>query len=507
MRNFVLRCSGKHSLPFILTCSVALLFTFGTYVSASEKPNVVYILADDLGIGDVSCYNPDSKISTPGMDQLAKEGMRFNDAHTPSSVCTPTRYSVLTGRYAWRTRLKNGVLWGYSPSLIEPGRLTIASMLKEHGYKTAGIGKWHLGLQTPNPEVKEAWNLGSRSAKQSKVDYTKPLRPGPVTVGFDTYFGIPGSLDMDPYVYIQDDHLVALPTEWTNGGRPRRSGGEGYWKSGKIAPGFHHDDVLPTLGEKAAAFIKSQKPDQPFFLYLPLNAPHQPWVPKKEKQGRTTVGYYGDFVLAVDDVVRQVTNALDEAGLAENTIVIMTSDNGANWNKGDINRWKHDSNMGLRGEKADIHEGGHRVPFIVRWPNHVRKASVSDELICLTDWTATMASIVGYDLPENAAEDSEDFLPVLLEKEGAKGRDTIVHHALDGMFAIRQGDWKLIEGLGSGGFTSPRRVEPKPGEPIGQLYNLADDPTEQVNLYQKHPEIVARLHDLLVKYKETGRSR
>ena len=490
----------KFVLHRIRVISFVLFAAFCVPAFATEKPNVVYILADDLGIGDLGCYNSDSKIPTPAMDQLASEGMRFNDAHTPSSVCTPTRYGVLTGRYSWRSRLKSGVLQGYSKALIEPGRLTVASMLKEHGYNTMAIGKWHLGLQTPDPNIKN-------ESKQPKTDYTKPLRPGPVTVGFDSFFGIPASLDMGPYLYVQDDHAVALPTEHIAASEKRRVGGGGFWRAGLIAPGFHHEDVLPTLGEKAVAFIKSQKADKPFFLYLPLNAPHTPWVPKKEKQGRTEVGYYGDYVTAVDDIVKQVTATIDEAGLAENTIVVLTSDNGSHWTQEDIKRWKHDANMGLRGQKADIHEGGHRVPFIVRWPNHVRKDSASDQVVCLTDLTATMASIVGHELPENAAEDSEDMLPALLEKEGVNVREAIVHHSMDGMFAIRQGDWKLIEGLGSGGFTAPRRVKPTPDGPKGQLYNLADDPTEQVNLYQKHPEIVARLHELLAKYKETGRSR
>ncbi len=467
---------------------------------AAERPNLVYILADDLGMGDLGCYNSQSKIPTPAIDGLARDGMRFNDAHSPSAVCTPTRYGVLTGRYAWRTRLKRGVLLGYSRMLIEPGRLTVASLLQEHGYETMGIGKWHLGLQAPTDD-------GRTKSKQTKVDYSKPLRPGPLTVGFASFFGIPASLDMDPYLYIRNDRPVEQPSERIEKSEHRRRGGGGYWRGGAIAPGFRHEEVLPTLAREAVAFIESQKSDRPFFLYFPLNAPHTPWVPTKENQGRSKAGYYGDFVAAVDEVVKQVTDALDRAGLAENTIVMLTSDNGSHWPESDIRRWQHDANNGFRGQKADIHEGGHRVPLVVRWPKRVRKNSVSDQIVCLTDLTATMARIVGHNLSDDAAEDSVDMLPALIEKADATTREAIVHHSFSGMFAIRQGDWKLIEGLGSGGFTNPRQVKPKPGRPKGQLYNLAKDPTEKENLYQQRSDVVNRLHDLLVKYKSSGRSR
>ena len=487
----------------ILTIVLFSIVSISLTVRAEEqktrpktKPNLVYILADDLGLGDPGCYNPDSKIPTPAMDRLARDGMQFSDAHTPASVCTPTRYGVLTGRYSWRTRLKKWVLRGDDPALIEPGRLTIASMLKQHGYKTAAIGKWHLGFQSPNPKDK----------KKRKIDWSKPLKPGPVTVGFDTFFGIATSAS-PPFAFLEDDHLVGKLTGQAERTEYRRKGGTGFHQAGPIVPGFKHEDALPMFGEKAVEFIESQTPDQPFFLYLALNAPHTPWVPKQEFQGRSKAGYYGDYVVAADAVVKQVLDAIDRKKLAENTIVILTSDNGSHWLPSDIEKWKHNANLDCRGQKADIHEGGHRVPFIVRWPGHVRKNSTSDALICLTDLTATMAHIVGHDLPENAAEDSFDITPVLLEEKGAKGRDTIVHHSGDGMFSIRQGNWKLIEGLGSGGFTQPRTIEPKPGGPQGQLYNLAKDPAEKVNLYQKHPEIVARLHKLLQQYKKTGRSR
>ncbi|MBX6314821.1 MAG: arylsulfatase, partial [Isosphaeraceae bacterium] len=456
-------------------------------------PNIVLILADDMGYGDPGCYNPASKIPTPNIDRLAAGGMRFVDAHTPSSVCSPTRYGLLTGRYAWRTRLKKGVLDGYSPALIEPGRLTIASLLKQHGYHTAGFGKWHLGLGDAQP-----------------TDYDRPLRPGPATVGFDTYFGIPASLDMPPYVFFEDDHVTEAPTGTIAASEMRRKGGKGYWRAGAIAPSFRHIDVLPTLTQRAISFIENQAGparERPFFLYVPLNAPHTPWLPTEAFTGKSGAGPYGDFVVQVDATVGQVLAALDRAGLTDNTLVLFTSDNGAHWLPSDIAQWGHRANGPLRGQKADAWEGGHRVPFLARWPGKIRPGSTSEQTICLTDVFATVAAIVGASLPDEAGEDSINLLPALLGEAKAPLREAVVHHSADGLFAIRQGPWKLILGLGSGGFSQPKRLEPEPGGPAGQLYNLADDPGETKNLYQEHPEIVRRLTSLLEKYQQQGRSR
>lgn len=394
--------------------------------SAKGPPNIVIILADDLGYGDLRSYNADSRIPTPHLDRLATEGMRFTDAHSPSALCTPTRYGLLTGRYAWRTRLKKGVLNGYSPLLIEPGRLTLASLLKQRGYATAAIGKWHLGLGAAEP-----------------ADFPRPLDPGPNQVGFDYFFGIPASLDMPPYV-----------------------------------------------------------------LYLPLTAPHTPWMPAAEFRDRSGAGYYGDFVAHVDDVAGRVLRALDRAKVRDNTLVVFTSDNGAHWLPSDIEAWGHRANGALRGQKSDIWEGGHRIPFIVRWPGTIRAGGTSQELICLTDVLATVAGIVHAPLPRDAAEDSVTLLPVLLGRTlPAPIREAIVHHSGDGTFGIRQGTWKLALGLGSHGFSEPRTVAAAPGGPEGQLYDLATDPGEQHNVWLQHPEIVARLTALLSKYQAEGRSR
>ena len=498
-------------LRFIFLC--ATLFTISCGLSTNdrencEKPNIVIILADDLGYGDLGCYNKESKISTPNIDRLASGGMRFTDAHSPSGVCTPTRYGLLTGRYSWRSRLKSGVLWGYSASLIDTNRTTIASLLKRLDYKTAGVGKWHLGLQNYNPE-------GGRI----QVDYSKPLTPGPNTLGFDYFYGIPASLDMDPYVYVENEQLVEQPTDSIARSARRRQDGAGFWRAGLTSPGFKHTDVLPKITNKAVEFIQrcadktnGDGKNKPFFLYFPLTAPHTPWMPTDEFKGKSGAGYYGDFVAQVDWSVGQIIQTLERLQLMDNTLIFFTSDNGASWPVEDIKKWGHAANFDLRGQKADIWEGGHRIPFIAHWPGQIKAGSVSDETICHTDFLATCAAIVGQELNNNEGEDSHNMLSVLLSGKsgmtaGKKIREATVHHSMDGTFAIRQGDWKLILGRGSGGFTKPRKVKPKPGEPLGQLYNLKDDPGETNNLYQEHPDIVLSLNTLLEQYQEQGHSR
>lgn len=459
--------------------------------AANSRPNVIIILADDLGYGDLRSYNAQSKIPTPNLDKLAAQGMRFTDAHTPSSVCTPTRYGLLTGRYAWRTKLKKGVLDGYSPLLIEPGRMTIASLLRQQGYATAGFGKWHLGLgETP------------------RTNYSQPLVPGTNSVGFDYFFGIPASLDMPPYLFFENDTVPVAPTETIAGSEMRRKGGGGYWRAGAISPGFAHENVLPTLTEKVVSFIEKQSSEKPFFLYLPLNAPHTPWMPTKEFRGKSGADWYGDFVVQVDDAVGRVLQALSNQKLDGNTLVIFTSDNGAHWLPGDIEKWGHRANDGLRGQKADIWEGGHRVPFIARWPGKVKPGSASHEMIGLTDLLATIAAVNNVTLPHDAAEDSFNFLPILLgQKLKRPIRETIIHHSIDGTFGIRQREWKLAMALGSHGFSDPREITANNSEAKGQLYNLKDDPAEQQNLWLQKPQVVAQLSALLKKYQDEGRSR
>lgn len=453
----------------------------------AEKPNIVFVLADDLGWGDLGCYNPDSAVPTPNGNRLATEGMRWTDMHSSSAVCSPSRYSILTGRYAWRSALKKGVLNGYSPNLIEDGRLTVPAMLKSLGYYTAGVGKWHLGLGSADP-----------------TDFSKPLRPGPIDHGFDYYYGIPASLDMDPYLYFENDRVVEAASTYTPGQKEPRGI---FWRPGAIAPGFDFVQVLPNLTKKAVSIIETRATrPEPFLLYFAMPAPHTPWMPDTEFHGRSKAGDYGDYAAEVDDCLGKVLRAVDQHS-PRNTLFIFTSDNGADWKLEDLARYAHRANANWKGEKADIWEAGHRIPFIARWPGHIKPGSVSAQLGCLSDFMATSAAITGYKLPNNAAEDSYNLLPGLILNRMAPIRPDIVDHSVEGVFAIRRGNWKLEEGLGSGGFSPPREVSAGPGGPKGQLYDLAADPEERNNLYQKRPDLVDGLSTLLDKYKRQGYSR
>lgn len=456
----------------------------------ASRPNIVYVLADDLGWGDLHCYNEASAVPTPNYDRVAREGVRFTDCHSPSSVCTPTRYGILTGRYCWRSRLKSGVLQGYDRALIEPGRATAASLLKSAGYSTAAVGKWHLGFGSTEP-----------------VDYSRPFDISPESHGFDYYFGIPASLDFEPYVYVENNRAVEPPTAFTPGLNVPRGV---FWRQGKVAPSFVFEDVLPVVTKKAVSYLgeRARQPEKPFFLYLPLTGPHTPWLPARAFEGKSRAGIYGDFVAMVDDAVGQVMTALREQGLEQNTLVVLTSDNGAHWTPEDRERFAHRSNAYWRGQKADIHDAGHRVPFIARWPGKIAPGTVSGQLTCLTDLMATAAEINGVPLKQGEAEDSFSFLAAATGQAAkAPARTSVVHHSAQGMFAIRRGEWKLIEGLGSGGFTEPRKATPVPGGPSGQLYNLSADAGESDNLYQRRPDMVRELGAELNGIRTRGRSR
>ncbi len=472
--------------------ATALLFSKGGLAKAvrsGSKPNIIYILADDLGWGDLDPYNPYSVVPTPVINRFARQGMRFTDMHSSDAVCTPSRYGILTGRYCWRSRLKKGVLGGYSPNLIEEGRMTVPSMLREAGYYTAGVGKWHLGL-------------GNRP----KTDYTKPLLPGPISHGFDYYFGIPASLDMKPYLYFENDHVVEQPTIFDQG---RKSPHGVTWRPGMRAPDFDFPQVLPTLTEKAVDVIHrcSTQGGKPYFLYFAMPSPHTPWVPLSQYRGKSGAGAYGDYVVETDAMIGKVLDAVKAAGDEENTIVIVTSDNGALWGIRDIAQYPYRANAEWRGEKADIWEAGHRIPFLVRWPGHVPANTVSTAMGSLVDLMGTLAALLGIDLPPNAAEDSFNELPMWLGKTRKSVRTSIIDHSNEGMFSIREGYWKLELGLGSGGFSRPRTVEPVPGGVQGQLYNLKDDPHELHNLWSGRQDIVQRLTSMLDKAEASGHTR
>ncbi len=488
--------------------AVALLSLVPVPASMAGRlsPNVLLVLADDLGWGDLGCYNPGSKIPTPNLDRLAAEGMRFTDAHSSSSVCTPTRYALLTGRYAWRTRLQSGVLWGYSPPLIAPGRLTLASLLRQQGYVTAAVGKWHLGLGWPTREPVRFGDQSRPAADPAQVDYSRPFKEGPLTAGFDSYFGIPASLDMDPYFYVADDRAAVPPTNRVEGSRHQRQGGGGFWRAGPVAPGFTHESCLPALADKAEAFLERQTVGRPFFLYFALTAPHDPWVPTLAYRGRSGAGDYGDFVVQVDATIGRLLRTLEARGLAENTLVIVTSDNGAHWPPGDNVKHGHRANGPWRGQKADLFEGGHRVPLLARWPGVVKAGTVSDALIGLNDVMATVADILDAKLPKDAAEDSLSFLPALRGKKRGN-RESLVHHSIQGSFAIREASWKLLLAPDSGGWSAPTPGSAEAARlPAMQLYNLDRDPGERNNLVGQEPKRVARMRRMLEEWILSGRS-
>jgi arylsulfatase A-like enzyme len=476
---------------------IALLGTAGE-LQGAERPNIVYILADDLGYGDVHCLNPDGKIPTPNIDRLAAGGMVFTDAHSSSAVCTPTRYGILTGRYNWRSRLKSGVLYGYSRRLIEPGRLTVAEFLKQQGYATACVGKWHLGMDWPL----KSGGFAERDADGWKVDYSRPVKNGPTTLGFDRFFGISASLDMPPYVFINNDRVTEQPTV------------EKQWiRKGPAAAVFEAIDVLPALTREAVASIDRQAPasagGKPFFLYLALSAPHTPILPTAQWQGRTKLNAYADFVAQVDGAVGQVLDALDHRGLSKNTLVIATSDNGCSPEAKfpELLARGHNPSAQFRGHKADLFEGGHRIPFIARWPARIKAGSKCDQLICLNDLFATCAEILGAKLPADAAEDSVSILPALGGRAGKPLREALVHHSINGSFAVRSGRWKLLLAPDSGGWSAPVPGAPDArGLPSVQLYDLASDSGETKNVQDWHPEVVARLRALLERYVADGRS-
>lgn len=470
------------------------------------KPNIIYILADDMGYGDVKCFNPEGKIATPNLDAMAENGIMFTDAHTSSAVCTPTRYGILTGRYSWRTSLKSFVLSGYSKSLIKQERTTIAEMLKTQGYATAYIGKWHLGWD---------WALENDSAAQNndnlkatpKVNFAAAVKNGPSTHGFDYSFGFCGSLDMPPYVYVENDIPTMVPTKTTVSVDEK-----GFWREGLTSDDFNHANVLQDLTDKAIGFINEKANRKaPFFLYLPLPAPHTPILPTTEFLGKSNTNMYGDFVMQVDNVVRQIRETLKKQGITENTLLVFTSDNGCS-PKADyeeLAQVKHNPSYVFRGTKADIFEGGHRVPFLLEWPKGAVKNSTSDKTICTTDFFATCAEITGYKIQDTEAEDSYSMLPLIKGKKDADIRESIVHHSVDGSFAIRKGDWKLIFSPGSAGWSYPTLQEIKQGNldlPPMQLYNLKEDITETKNLIAGHPEKAAELKEALKKIILDGRS-
>jgi arylsulfatase A-like enzyme len=468
-----------------------------------SRPNILYILCDDLGFGDVHALNPErGKIPTPHMDRLVAEGMAFTDAHSSSSVCTPTRYGIMTGRYNWRTRLQSGVLGGFSPPLIADDRLTVPKLLKQHGYATGCIGKWHLGMTMPVTKKNGKFGDQIEDGNDGTFHAQMKIADGPTTRGFDYYFGISASLDMPPFAFIENDRFTQVPTakkKWI--------------RTGLAAPDFEAIDVLPTLTRKACEFFAARAADakngKPFFLYLPLTSPHTPIVPTKEWQEKSGLNPYADFVMQTDAALGTLLAALEKNGLAENTLIIFTSDNGCSpaAKVDELEAKGHFPSWQLRGYKADIWDGGHRIPFLTRWPGKIKAGTRSTQIVCLTDLMATCAAIVGAKLPDNAGEDSVSLLPALLGTATAPLREAVVHHSISGHFAIRQDKWKLELCAGSGGWSSPKEpAARKQGLPRVQLYDMTQDISERANQQAAQPEVVARLTKLLEKYVADGRS-
>ncbi|MCC8153581.1 MAG: arylsulfatase, partial [Tannerellaceae bacterium] len=456
---------------------------------------IVFILVDDMGYGDVSLLNENSKLNTTHIDRLGKEGIVFTDAHSSSSVSTPTRYGLLTGRYNWRSTLKSGVLGGYSKALIPPERRTMATMLKEQGYQTACIGKWHLG-----------WDWHNIDEGIEAVDFSKPATNGPTTLGFDYFYGISGSLDMAPYVYVENDMPTAIPD------RETENTGMGFWRKGLTSPDFVHEQTLPNFINRAVDYIHTHASrKKPFFLYLPLPAPHTPILPIKEYQGKSGLNPYGDFVLMVDDMVGKVMDVLKDAGIDENTLLVFASDNGCSpWvDFSALAEKGHHPSYIYRGYKADLYEGGHRIPCLVRWPAGITPHTV-EQTICLTDFYATFATICGYDLQPSEGEDSYNFLPVW-QNENTKQtiREATVSHSITGDFTIRKGEWKVLFSPHSGGWSYPSPDSDKEvikALPNVQLYNLLTDPEESRNVSEQYPEVIEEMRNLLIKYIKEGRS-
>ena len=491
----------RNPSPFLIVFPVgAALFSACNSTAKSskeaqtnQKPNVIYLISDDLGIGDLSCYGA-TKISTPNLDRLAGQGLQFTNAYATSSTSTPSRFGLLTGMYPWRQE-NTGIAPGNSELIIDTACVTMADMFQAEGYATAAIGKWHLG-----------WDWDNIDAGKDKVDFSKPVQNGPTTRGFDYFYGFCGSLDMAPYVYIENDMPTSLPDRETV-----NEGKYSWWRKGPTGADFVHEEVLPNLVDRACNYIKEKaKADQPYFLYLPLPAPHTPILPTEEFRGKSGIGEYGDFVLMVDAMVGKVLQAVKESGEDGNTIVVFTTDNGCSPAAGikEMEAQGHRPNSIYRGHKADLFDGGHRIPCILRWPEGTKPHEVR-QTVCLTDFYATFAAINGYKLMDSEGEDSYNLLPAIVsETEIDPIREATVHHSIDGQFTIRQGDWKLLLSASSGGWSAPTPTDTLALDslPPIQLYNMKYDPSETTNVEAEHPEIVSRLRALMAKYVREGRS-
>ena len=470
--------SSPHHRPVPILCCFILLFFAEAAHAAERLPNIIIILADDMGYGDVRCLNPDAKVTTPNLDRLASQGILFTNAHAPAAWCTPSRYGLLTGQYPWRNKRK------YDDGMIAPDRETIATLLRRHGYQTAMIGKWHEGFAGP----------------EATRDYSKPIENGPIDHGFDTFFGMHASLDISPYYFIEQKRAVAAPTEtiMANSSDDVTEVQGAFWRAGKAAPGFKHAEVLNIWVDRTTKLLRDHAKDhadQPLFLYLALTAPHTPWLPGMVYQGKSQCGPYGDFVQEIDDVTGRMMALLDELKMTDNTLVIFTSDNGPCWFSQNVTRWGHSAAGPLRGMKMDMWEGGHRMPFMVRWPGHVPDGYKSDALICFTDLLATFAGIAGDPHSPQMTRDSCDLGPLFKGQTPLTPvRDSLI---IEGRVIIK-GQWKLIEGKAQMGLHTKYGKDAKEGSAIHDvLYNLKEDPAETTDVAQQHPGILRELQQAI----------
>ena len=483
--------------------TVALFIT--TLQAAEQRPNVVILYADDMGVADVSYGDPGAKIQTPHIDRLAVEGMTFRDGHSSSGICTPSRFAMLTGQHHWRRF--HGIVGAFGGPVFEPGDFTIAEMFQQQGYLTAAFGKWLLcwvfdAIRMPGVKPSDP--------RAESYDWTKRFPGGPLERGFDHYFG-DGTINFPPYCWIEGDRFLTIPTQPVIKSEPLA--GAGTFRPGPMAESWSPYDILPTMTEKTVEWISEQKADQPFFVYLAFNSPHYPIVPNAEFHGTSQAGYYGDFVIETDAMVGKVLAALDAQGLTENTLVIFSADNGAETaafeRLEEFGQW---SSGQYRGVKRDIYEGGHRVPFIARWPGEIEAGSISDEVVSQVDLAATFADIVDYPLSEEEAIDSYNLLPVLTGEDYARPlRTATVQNTSAGKYALRQGDWVLIDApsgsakVESSAYLQHFQLEGYGKDNPGLLFNLKHDPRQSKNLYAQHPEKVASMRSLLQRYLDGER--
>jgi len=495
-------------------------------INAQQFPNIVFVFADDMGYGDVSALNPLARTKTPSIDKLVGNGITFTEAHASASVCTPSRYGLLTGRYAFRSKDAANGIGGFTKPVIEKESETLASVLKKAGYTTACIGKWHLGVgwQTKDgnqPRMNEITGY-------SNVDFSKKVTGGPNDYGFDYSFIHPASLDIPPYLFLRNHQAVDADMILTTDYYPNRKESTVYawdkkhsneqavywekgvwWRQGEMSRSFRVEDCFSEIVKEGVAFIDKQAAEnreKPFFLYLPLTGPHTPWMPSEQFKGKSSAGVYGDFIFDIDDAVAQIKNTLIRNGITENTILIFSSDNGAYWPQEEVELFAHNSNQGRKGQKGDVWDGGHRVPLVISWPAKIKEAAICNQLVSLTDFFVTFCELTGQKREVGQGEDSFSFWHVLNGKTEKVVRESMVHHSASGFYGIRMGDWKFIDGLGSGGFSNPSKLIPDEKGPKGQLYNIKKDALESQNLYFQNPKKVTELSKMMKEIVEKGHS-